>query len=149
MSAAPLVGATTIVRLILRQDRLRFAVWVLAMGLAPWGVASATASTYSTDAERLAFAGQVAANPAELATRGPVFAASIGGLTAWTFASSGVLIGGVLGILLVIRHTRAEEQAGRRELLGAGVLGRQAPLVAAMLVVAAGNTAAAALAFGE
>lgn len=38
----------------------------------------------------------------------------------------GVIVTGLVSILLVIRHTRAEEQAGRRELLGAAVVGRHA-----------------------
>jgi ABC-2 type transport system permease protein len=51
-----------------------------------------------------------------------------------------------LTALLVIRQTRAEEQAGRRELVGAAVLGRHAPLAAALGVVAAGNLAVALVA---
>jgi ABC-2 type transport system permease protein len=35
----------------------------------------------------------------------------------------------------VVRHTRAEEEAGRLELVGAGVVGRAAPLAASLLVV--------------
>ena len=68
-----------------------------------------------------------------------MFAATTGGLAAWTLASSGVLVSGVVSLLMVIRQTRVEEQAGRRELLGSAVLGRHASLAAALAVVAAGN----------
>jgi ABC-2 type transport system permease protein len=37
-------------------------------------------------------------------------------------------------IVITVRHTRGEEEAGRLELLGAGVLGRAAPLAAALVV---------------
>src|SRR5204863_9168442 len=46
-----------------------------------------------------------------------------------------------LSILVVVRHTRAEEEAGRQELVGATVVGRRAPLTAALLVAAGTNLA--------
>ncbi|MFD0474863.1 ABC transporter permease [Nonomuraea thailandensis] len=49
------------------------------------------------------------------------------------------LIGGLISILLMIRHTRVEEETGRRELLASGVIGRHAPLAAALAVVLAAN----------
>ncbi len=45
----------------------------------------------------------------------------------------------------MIRHTCTEEQAGWRELLGATVVGRQAPLTAALLVALGANLAIGAL----
>ena len=36
------------------------------------------------------------------------------------------LIAALVSVLTVVRHTRTEEEAGRRELLGATVLGRYA-----------------------
>jgi ABC-2 type transport system permease protein len=41
-----------------------------------------------------------------------------------------------MAVLTMIRHTREEEETGRRELLGSTVLGRHAPLAAAWIVVA-------------
>jgi ABC-2 type transport system permease protein len=41
----------------------------------------------------------------------------------------------ILMVMLVVRHTRAEEEAGRLELVGAGVVGRAAPMAAALLMV--------------
>jgi ABC-2 type transport system permease protein len=137
-----LTGTGQIVRLILRRDRLLLLAWIVIMGLLPVAVGAAGSDAgYPTDADKLAFAAQAGVNPAELATRGPVFAATTGGLAAWTLASSGVLVSGVVSLLLVIRQTRVEEQAGRRELLGSAVLGRHAPLAAALAVVAGGNLA--------
>jgi ABC-2 type transport system permease protein len=45
----------------------------------------------------------------------------------------------VVAVMLVVRHTRAEEETGRLELVGAGVLGRHAALTAALLVSAGAN----------
>ena len=51
--------------------------------------------------------------------------------------SFGYVVMALMGMFLVGRHTRADEEAGRTELLRATVLGRNAP-VTAVLVVAAG-----------
>ncbi|MFC3983487.1 ABC transporter permease [Streptosporangium jomthongense] len=134
-----MTGTWTLIRLILRRDRVLLPVWIMISALLPAGVASATASLYTDQAARDAFTAASMSNPAQLAMRGPVHEASLGGLTAWTLGSSGALIGGLVSILLVIRHTRAEEEAGRRELLSSGVVGRHAPLAAALTVVLAAN----------
>jgi ABC-2 type transport system permease protein len=47
----------------------------------------------------------------------------------------------LMAIFLTVRHTRADEEAGRTELLRAGVLGRNADLAAIGLVMAAASTA--------
>jgi len=55
----------------------------------------------------------------------------------------------VLALFIVVRHTRAEEETGRLELLGATVVGRGAPLTAALLVAGgAGLVAGAGTALG-
>jgi ABC-2 type transport system permease protein len=44
-----------------------------------------------------------------------------------------------LAIFIVVRHTRADEEAGRLELAGSAVVGRQAPLTAALLAAVTAN----------
>ena len=39
-----------------------------------------------------------------------------------------------MSIFIVIRHTRADEEAGRLELVGATAVGRQAALAPALLI---------------
>ena len=46
----------------------------------------------------------------------------------------GAVLVAVLMLLTVIRHTRGDEEEGRTELLRAGVVGRRAPLVAALIL---------------
>lgn len=141
-----MTGIGDLVRLILRRDRALLVVWIAFMALFPLLIAIATIKAYPTADDMTRFAAESLGNPTELAARGPVFAATVGGLTAWACASSGVLVGGVVSMLVVVRHTRADEQAGRRELLAAGALGRHAPLAAALAVVAGANLVIAALA---
>ncbi|MFI9558247.1 ABC transporter permease [Nonomuraea endophytica] len=134
-----MTGLGALIRLILRRDRVLLPVWILISAVLPATIAASTARLYTDQAARDAFTHASMNSPAQLATRGVIYDAGVGGLTAWTLGSSGALIGGLISILLVIRHTRVEEETGRRELLSSGVVGRHAPLAAALVVVLAAN----------
>jgi ABC-2 type transport system permease protein len=56
------------------------------------------------------------------------------------------VLAAVMSILCVVRHTRQNEETGRAELLGAGVVGQCAPLAAAVAVALGANLALAPLA---
>jgi len=144
-AVGPLAGIGELARLIVRRDRFVLAIWLVLMALLALGLASSGIAAYPTEAERAALVGEVAANPALLAMRGPVFAPTPGALAAQGFVTSGVLFTGLASLLLVVRHTRTDEAAGRRELLGSAVVGRQSPLAAALAVVCAADLAVAAL----
>lgn len=136
-----ITGAPSLVRLHLRRDRVLLVVWILALGLLPAAMVSATRIAYPTDTDMINFAAAALASPSQLATRGPVFAATLGGLVAWTVASSGALVQAVVTILVTIRHTRADEQSGRQETLSTTAVGRLAPLAAAISVTMIGSVA--------
>lgn len=145
-SAGRLTGTLSLLRLHLRRDRGLLAVWILALGLLPAGLVTATRIGYPTAQDMIDFAQAAMISPSQLATRGPVFAATLGGLVAWTVASSGSLVQAVINILITIRHTRADEQSGRQETLSAARIGRLAPLASALLVAAVGNLGVAVVA---
>ena len=54
-----------------------------------------------------------------------------------TWAAFGYVVVALMGMFLVGRHTRADEENGRTELLRAAVLGRNAPVTAVLVVAAA------------
>ena len=70
---------------------------------------------------------------------GLVFSRSLGGLVAWRSGLNGAILIAPVALLFIIRYTRTEEEAGRRELLGSTVVGRFAPLTAALVVVFAAS----------
>jgi ABC-2 type transport system permease protein len=53
----------------------------------------------------------------------------------------------LMSVFLVVRHTRADEEAGRGELVGSAAVGRLAPLTAALGVAAAANLVLTVLLF--
>ena len=83
------------------------------------------------------------ANGSLRALYGPVFGDSIGGLIAWRMAGFGAVLAAVMSLLIVVRHTREEEETGRQELLSAAMVGRRAPLTAALLTALTANAALA------
>jgi ABC-2 type transport system permease protein len=130
-----LEGTWSLTKLILRRDRFRLTVWVLVLALIPVSTASAFIGLYPDEVSRQALAATVGGSPAFTALLGPLYDASIGGLTAWRIGTLGSLFVALMAVLTMIRHTREEEETGRRELLGSTVLGRHAPLSAASFVV--------------
>ncbi|MFG3553792.1 ABC transporter permease [Micromonospora sp. NPDC047557] len=131
-------GTRHLVRLILRRDRVVLPIWVLLLAVLPASYAGTYAELYPTEAERAAYLASTASNPSIVALLGPVFGDSVGALTVQR-AGLLVLFAALASLLTVVRHTRTEEEAGRRELLGATVLGRYAGLTAALLVAYAAN----------
>ncbi|PWU59918.1 ABC transporter permease [Micromonospora globispora] len=128
-----LSGTRHLVRLILRRDRVLLPLWVLLLAVLPMTYATSFFKLFPTDAERAAYAAGTARNPSIIALLGPVYGDSVGALTAQRGGFLLVIIG-LVSLLTVVRHTRTEEEAGRRELLGGTVLGRYAGLTAALLV---------------
>jgi ABC-2 type transport system permease protein len=119
------------------------------LALLPIGTASAFASLYTTEAARQELVVTIGSNPAMVAILGPINASGIGALTAWRVGGFGSVLVALMAVLTVIRHTREDEEMGRRELLGSTVVGRNAPLAAALVVTwGAGLALAGALAAG-
>jgi len=142
-----LTGTRQLTWLALRRDRLMIPLWVLAILALAAATASSFTNLYPTVASRLDFAHSVQNNSGLIALTGPTFDLStIGGMTAWRIAGTGALLAAIMSVLLVVRHTRAEEESNRLELLGSTVVGRFAPLTAGILTALAANLSLALLA---
>ena len=121
-------------RLALRRDRMMLPAWVLGLGLAALAVASSYVGLYKTEASRAEVVRTLGSTPATLALYGRIYADSVGGLVGWRLGGIALALAGLMTILLVTRHTRAEEETGRAELVGAGAVGHGATLAAALIV---------------
>lgn len=133
-------GTLTLVRLILRRDRVRLPVWVLALvGLTGYS-AAAVQGLYDTPQAMATYAATIGSSGASIAMTGPPTALdTIGGITVFEVTPTALIGIALMVVFLVMRHTRTDEEAGRTELLRAGVLGRNADLLATGLVVTAAS----------
>jgi polyether ionophore transport system permease protein len=131
-----LSGTGALVRLALRRDRVLLPLWIVVFVVMAASSAAATVDLYPTVASRVAAAASLNGSQSLVALYGRIYdPTSVGAIGLWKMGGLGAVFIAVLAILIVVRHTRAEEEAGRLELVGATVIGRSAPLTAALLVV--------------
>ena len=136
-----MTGLGALVRLALRRDRLLLAVWIIGLVGITLATASAVGELYGSAESRRQLGATAGGNPAFLAMLGPLYDASTtGGVVAWRWGVFGALLVGLMSMFLVTRHTRAEEETGRLELIGSAVVSRHAPLAAAVLVALVAST---------
>ncbi|MFE9122207.1 ABC transporter permease [Streptomyces sp. NPDC007172] len=140
-----LAGTGPLLRLALRRDRMMIPVWAIALGGLVASGASTLEKVYTTAAQRADAARSMSGNGSLRALYGPVFGDSPGALTAWRFGGFGCVLAAVMSLLIVVRHTRDEEETGRQELLSSAMVGRRASLTSALLAALIANTAVAAI----
>ncbi|MBX3314708.1 MAG: hypothetical protein KF906_10345 [Actinobacteria bacterium] len=132
----PFAGFGHQLRFVLRLDRVRGSVWFAAMIGVVLASALSVLSLYGTVAERQIYAQVATADAALKAIAGPGY-----GLAAAEPTEGAVVMNEVemytyvafalMSVFMLVRHTRAEEDGDRAELVRAAPIGRLAPLAAA------------------
>lgn len=139
-------GTGTLIRFVARRERVRIPVYLVILTLLIVTTAVQSEELYPTAAERAAYVATVSGNPGLIAMVGPAWDVStVGGDTAWQWGGLGGVVAALMSMFVVGRHTRAEEQSERSELIRAGIVGREAPLTATLLVAVAANVLAGAV----
>ncbi|MCF6523575.1 ABC transporter permease [Streptomyces sp. JJ36] len=136
-----LAGTGTLLRFNLRRDRIRIPVWVLALFLGTLSTLSSLKQSYP-DAEDRASTAETLDSPAGLAMSGPgryLDDYNYGSMMGHQMLGFVVVLVGLMSVLMIARHTRAEEETGRAELVRAAVVGRHAHLTAALATAALTN----------
>lgn len=150
-------GTWRLVRLVVRRDRLRIALWAMGIvGLVAVSAGSIT-SLYTTQDQLENYARTVRGNSALIIQSGPGYGLddpTTGAVLMNETALWVIIATALMNVFMVVRHTRTEEETERAELVRAAPVGRNAALGAAMLgaafasgVVAAG-LAGSQLAYG-
>ncbi|MFJ8962600.1 ABC transporter permease [Lentzea sp. NPDC102401] len=133
-------GTGELIRLALRRDRILLPAWLSMFVLLALASAAATRDMFPTTESIVAAATAMNGTPALVAVYGRIYdPTSVGALAMLKALGTGAVILAVFSIVLVVRHTRSDEETGRSELLGSGVVGRHAPLTAALAVAAGAN----------
>ncbi|TWD74998.1 ABC-2 type transport system permease protein [Kribbella amoyensis] len=131
------VGTGTLVRLALRRDRIQIPLWIVVFAGTAAGSAQASIELYPDVKSRVEAAMTTNSSPALVSLYGRIYdTTSLGELSLFKLTSFGALLVALLCAILVVRHTRSEEESGRLELLSAGVLGRYAAVTAGLIVAA-------------
>jgi ABC-2 type transport system permease protein len=134
-------GTLRLVRVMLRRDRLRLALWVGLLGGVVVVSAASLPPLYPDQQAIDDYAALFGDNPALMALAGPGYGfdhPNLGVILVNETQLWGMIGMALMGLFLSIRHTRAEEEVERAELMRSSVVGRHAPTLAAAAVVAGG-----------
>lgn len=117
-----------------RTERAAIAPWLALLTALAVTSMLAFAWVFPDAASQAALERSVGANPTFKLVFGPALNLRTGeGFTAWRSGQLGYLFAGLMAILLVVRLTRAKEDSGEAELVGATALPRSAQLSAALV----------------
>ncbi|WP_026423811.1 ABC transporter permease [Actinokineospora inagensis] len=134
------VGTWQLARLARRRDRVMLPIWIVLLSVIPGSTAKTYESLYPTVAARASLNAGTGSNPSVAVLYGPAYDLTTpGGWIAWRYGALEALFIALFVVFTVTRHTRAEEDSGRLELLGSTVVGRYASLTASVVVAAASS----------
>ncbi|MBB6450945.1 ABC-2 type transport system permease protein [Geomicrobium halophilum] len=127
-------------RLMMRRDRLRIPLWFIGISFFTLMVPIAFVDLYPSQQERDGMA-ETMQNPAMIAMVGPgnLDNYTLGAMTAHQMLLITAVVVGLMSILLVTRHTRADEEDGRAEMIRSLPVGRLSNLNATLLVLCVTN----------
>lgn len=137
-----LTGTVELIRFIVRRDRIRIVVWIVAIVALLALTAAGITGLFPTQAALDQTAAASQHNSAAIAFNGPAQGLnSVGGQVAFQFGAAGMVLVALMSLFMVGRLTRGEEESGRLELVRSLPVGSHAPVFAASLAVAAMNIA--------
>ncbi len=142
---ARLAGAGELTRLALRRDRIMLPVWIYALTAIAASGGYGLKLVYKTAHSRAGLAASVHSTPALGFLYGQLHGDSLGALISWRYLAYAALGAALMSVFVVVRHTRADEETGRLELVGSTAVGRHTSLFVAMLVATAANLILCAL----
>ncbi|WP_396667683.1 ABC transporter permease [Microbacterium sp. R86528] len=149
-------GFVAVLRVQLRTGWLSATVWTLAVAGAYVATASAVNGLFGEPDELAAYDATVSENPAMAAINGtPYGADTLGGVVSNEFGFISAIAIPLMGLMLITRQTRAQEEKGMLELLRSRSVGVRVPWLAALLsttvaLILVGTTMAITLvAYGE
>ncbi|MFT4246145.1 MAG: hypothetical protein QM571_06490 [Micrococcaceae bacterium] len=127
-------GVKELIILILKRERIKLPIWILAISLSLVSMVPLLKDTYgSTDSLTVLYK-TVSTNPALVFLAGPIEAPTFGALmTLETMLWWGLAIA-FMNTIFIIRHTRQNEETGALELVLSARVHRFAGLIAAIIV---------------
>ncbi|MDN3029188.1 ABC transporter permease [Streptomyces sp. S.PB5] len=139
-------GTAVLSRLILRRERVRILIWTLAVPLLVLLTAASVKGLYPTQHDLDVAAEASEDNAAAIAFNGPAQGLdTLGGEVAFQVGTFGLVLVALMSTFMTGRQTRAEEEAGRAELIGSLPVGGHANAGATLLVVTGMNAAVGTL----
>ena len=134
-----MIGA--LVRQRVRRDRVQLLLWIVGTAAMAGAAVNGVTASYGDLEARTAVLATVMANPVILMFRGLPSGAGEEQVALFLILPFLAMLAAFMSTFLAVRHTRAEEEQGRAELIAATPAGRVRPLVATILHGTLANTA--------
>ena len=125
------IGSLLLVKLVLRRERINSTLWILLTAILSAFIVIGIEGALS-DMSTFELVNMLS-NPAMVAMMGPVTGTSFGALYSTMMLLFTVIAVCVMNVMFIVRHTRADEEKGRYEVLRSLPIGRLANLNAAIL----------------
>ncbi|MEP6482058.1 MAG: polyketide antibiotic transporter [Rhodoglobus sp.] len=123
-----------LILLRLRRDRVILPIWIVSTGLLALAGASGVGSEFATDTDRASVLKLAIATPTLLAIRGVPNGSTLGSYVNFQVFCYLAIMAALMSTFMVTRHSRADEERGRMEMLAATPVGRITPLLATFVV---------------
>ena len=124
-------GGVRLTRLAVRRDRVSVPAWILGLGAFVAATTALFEHDFDTPSDLLRETRLVATNSG-MRMLGLVSGPTVGGYMLHREYVMLAALAALMSTLLVVRHTRQNEELGRAEVLGSAVVGRRATLAAAV-----------------
>ncbi|MFI7543547.1 ABC transporter permease [Actinoplanes sp. NPDC049599] len=143
-----MTGTLGLLRFMLRRERFGLPWWLAGATLLILVQSVQSQNLYGTPEALERLRRTIGGNTAVIAMSGPpTLLQSIGGEVVFEIFAFASIVVALMSMFLVGRHTRADEETGRAELVRSARVGRHAPLAAALLLAGLADVAAGVLLF--
>ena len=117
----------------LRRDGLQLVLWIGSTALLAFAAYAGVSDSFGTEQDRQSLLVAAIANPVILLFRGLPSGASEGAFIAFLIVPFLCMLAAFMSSFLAVRHTRADEETGRAELVGGTPAGRMLPTVVTLV----------------
>lgn len=125
----------------IRRDRWQLLLWILGTALLAAMTYVGVSQSYGTAQDRAALLATAIANPVIMLFRGLPSGSGEGAFMLFLIFPFLAFLAALMSTFLAVRHTRAEEEAGRADQVAATPAGRMAPLMATIALGVIANLA--------
>jgi len=130
-------GTLRLTSFMMRRERIITPIWLFCLIMMTVALVPGMSTVVGSGGEEEFLA--TITTPPMIAMMGPLYCTSDAGLFAFTMLLWTQLAVGIMNIFLVVRHTRADEERGRTEVIRSLPVGRLATLNATMLTAVIAN----------
>jgi ABC-2 type transport system permease protein len=130
----------------LHRDGLQLSLWIVGTALLAFAAYAGVQDSFGSEQDRQMLLVAAIANPVILLFRGLPSGADEGAFIAFLIVPFLCMLAAFMSSFLAVRHTRAEEESGRAELVGATPAGRMLPTVVTLVHGLVANLALSVLA---